>query len=145
MEKHPYSHLFRMKSILTNVTKKIPLAMRCTLLLLFMSVGLAFADSGYAQKTLLDLSMENKTVDEVLTEIQKNTGFVFFYNNNVVDTDRKVSVKASNENVFKVLDQIFKGTSIGYKVSEKNIVLYEKNAADSAEATQQKRELKGNV
>ena len=76
MEKHPNSHLFRMKSILTNVTKKIPLAMKCTLLMLFVCVGLAFAGNGYAQNTLLDLSMENKTVDEVLSEIQKNTGFV---------------------------------------------------------------------
>lgn len=117
MEKHPNSHLFRMKSILTNVTKKIPLAMKCTLLMLFVCVGLAFAGNGYAQNTLLDLSMENKTVDEVLSEIQKNTGFVFFYNNNVVDTDRKVSVRVKNENVFKVLDQIFKDTAIGYKVS----------------------------
>jgi len=100
--------------------------MKCTLLMLFVFVGLAFADSGYAQKTMLNLSMENRTVDEVLSEIQKNTGFVFFYNNNVVDTDRKVSVKVKNENVFKVLDQIFQGTSVGYKVSEKNIVLYEK-------------------
>ncbi len=119
--------------------------MKCTLLMLFVFVGLAFADSGYAQKTMLNLSMENRTVDEVLSEIQKNTGFVFFYNNNVVDTDRKVSVKVKNENVFKVLDQIFQGTSVGYKVSEKNIVLYEKNAPGVAEATQQKKTLKGNV
>lgn len=149
MEKHCRIHLFRVKSILTNVIKKAPLAMKCTLVMLFVCVGLAFADTGYAQKTTLDLSAENRTVEEILTEIQNTTGFVFFYNNNVVDTDRKVSVKVENENIFKVLDKVFEGTSIGYKISDKNIVLYNekgsRNVEETQEAAQQKRTLKGNV
>ena len=47
--------------------KKIPLAMRCTLFMLFCLVGMTFANEGYAQKTIVNIALENKTVDEVLT------------------------------------------------------------------------------
>jgi hypothetical protein len=51
--------------------KKIPLAMRCTLFMLFCLVGMTFANEGYAQKTMVNIALENKTVDEVLTELEQ--------------------------------------------------------------------------
>ncbi|EBD1747184.1 hypothetical protein FHJ60_10120, partial [Campylobacter jejuni] len=86
--------------------------MRCTLFMLFCLVGMTFANEGYAQKTMVNIALENKTVDEVLTELEQGTEFVFFYNNKQIDVKRRVSVRANNKTIFKVLNDVFKGTNI---------------------------------
>ena len=131
MEKRRNVLLTSLKSILMNVSTKIPLTMKCTLFILFAFVGLAFADNGYAQKTELNLSMKNQSVEEILNEIEKNTGFSFFYNDNAIDTERRVSVSVEKGHIQEVLDQVFAGTSIGYKVTGKNIVLYNKKTENA--------------
>ena len=50
MKKHYCIQSFRAKSVLMRCMKKIPLAMRCTLFMLFCLVGMTFANEGYAQK-----------------------------------------------------------------------------------------------
>ena len=45
--------------------------MRCTLFMLFCLVGMTFANEGYAQKTMVNIALEDKTVDEVLTELEQ--------------------------------------------------------------------------
>ena len=75
---------------------------------------------------MVNIALENKTVDEVLTELEQGTEFVFFYNNKQIDVKRRVSVRANNKTIFKVLNDVFKGTNIGYKVLDRNIILYDK-------------------
>lgn len=120
--------------------------MRCTLFMLFCLVGMTFANEGYAQKTMVNIALEDKTVDEVLTELEQGTEFVFFYNNKQIDVKRRVSVRANNKTIFKVLNDVFKGTNIGYKVLDRNIILYDKAiGADGIQATLQAATVKGSV
>ena len=67
--------------------------------------------------------MNNKSVQEVLDEIEKQSDFHFFYNNKQVNTSRIVSIKSKQKNVFNVLEQLFSGTNISYKVLDKSIIL----------------------
>ena len=146
MKKHYCIQSFRAKSVLMRCMKKIPLAMRCTLFMLFCLVGMTFANEGYAQKTMVNIALEDKTVDEVLTELEQGTEFVFFYNNKQIDVKRRVSVRANNKTIFKVLNDVFKGTNIGYKVLDRNIILYDKAiGADGIQATLQAATVKGSV
>ncbi|WP_244440318.1 SusC/RagA family TonB-linked outer membrane protein [Bacteroides rodentium] len=120
--------------------------MRCALFMLFCLVGMTMANEGYAQKTMVNLALEDKTVDEVLTELEQGTEFVFFYNNKQIDVKRRVSVQANNKTIFKVLNDVFKGTNVGYKVLDRNIVLYDKAiGADGVQATMQTLTVKGSV
>ncbi|WP_240058207.1 SusC/RagA family TonB-linked outer membrane protein, partial [Bacteroides uniformis] len=120
--------------------------MRCTLFMLFCLVGMTFANEGYAQKTMVNIALENKTVDEVLTELEQGTEFVFFYNNKQIDVKRRVSVRANNKTIFKVLNDVFKGTNIGYKVLDRNIILYDKAVgADGVQMALQAATVKGSV
>ena len=146
MKKHYCIQSFREKSVLMRCMKKIPLAMRCTLFMLFCLVGMTFANEGYAQKTMVNIALENKTVDEVLTELEQGTEFVFFYNNKQIDVKRRVSVRANNKTIFKVLNDVFKGTNIGYKVLDRNIILYDKAVgADGVQMALQAATVKGSV
>lgn len=120
--------------------------MRCTLFMLFCLVGMTFANDSYAQKTMVSLALEDRTVDEVLTELEQGTEFVFFYNNKQVDVNRRVSVQVNNKTIFKVLNDMFKGTNIGYKVLDRNIILYDKAVgAEEVQATMQAITVKGTV
>lgn len=120
--------------------------MRCTLFMLFCLVGMTFANDSYAQRTMVNIALDNRTVDEVLTELEHGTEFVFFYNNKQVDVKRRVSVTANNKTIFKVLEDVFKGTNVAYKVLDRNIILYDKVAGtDELQTTMQVSTLKGSV
>lgn len=60
---------------------KIPLAMRLFVLILICSITLVHASNSYAQNTVIKIEVQNKTVSEVLSEIEKQSDFTFFFNN----------------------------------------------------------------
>ena len=66
--------------------------MKTTLFMLFCFVGFISANDGYAQKVLLNIASQDKTVNEVLNEIEQKTEFTFFYNNRQIDVNRRVSI-----------------------------------------------------
>ena len=60
---------------------KIPLAMRLFVLILICSITLVHASNSYAQNTVIKIEVQNKTVSEVLSEIEKQSDFTFFFDN----------------------------------------------------------------
>ena len=71
------------------LAQKILLIMRLTLFLMVFSVLSAFSSS-YAQKTKLNLKVQNSQVKEVLNEIENQSDFFFMYDNHQVDVERRV-------------------------------------------------------
>lgn len=114
---------FRMVKSPFAILKKIPLCMRLSIVMLFLSVGLTFAENSYSQSTRLSLDVKNQTVQNVLDEIEKQSEFHFFYNNKQVNTNRIVSIKSNDKNVFTILEELFQGTNTHYSVMEKSIIL----------------------
>ena len=54
------------------------------------------------------------------------TSFKFLYRNTAVNVNSRVSLKAKNKTVLKVLDRLFRNTQIEYQIIEKQIVLTKK-------------------
>lgn len=100
--------------------------MRLLIIMLCISVGCISAANTYAQNTILELNVENQTVESVLNKIEAQTEFVFFYNSKQVDVHRRVSITANKQNVFKILDELFKNTDVAYSVLDKSIILSNK-------------------
>lgn len=134
--------LFRRMNSIVVILKKIPFCMKLSVVLLFIGIALAKAAPGYSQTALLTLNAENRTVQEVLDEIEKQSDFHFFYNNKQVNTARIVTLRSNRKNVFNVLEQLFAGTGITYKILDKSIIL---SPADVLEAQQQAKEITGVV
>ncbi|MDR2139339.1 MAG: TonB-dependent receptor [Tannerella sp.] len=97
--------------------------MKLTCVFLFVSVSFAFAADSYAQNTFITMNLSDKSVAEVLETIENETEFNFYYNSKLVDTNRLVSVRVKNEHVYAVLDQLFSGHHVSYKVMDKDIIL----------------------
>jgi len=111
-----FSDSFRMPPKITKV-------MKIALVLLCLSINAAFAAGSYAQNTALTINMTEQTVANVLETIENQSDFNFFYNSKLVNVNRKVSVNATNKDVFAILDQLFKGTDVAYKVVDKDVIL----------------------
>ena len=97
--------------------------MKLTCLSLCLSIGLTYASSSYAQSASISLNITNQTVADVLETIEKQSEFNFFYNGKLVDVERKVSVNATNKDVYALLDQLFEATNVAYKVVDKDVIL----------------------
>ena len=57
---------------------RIPLPMRLLIIMLCISMGCINAANSYAQNTILELNVNNQTVESVLNEIEAQTEFMFF-------------------------------------------------------------------
>jgi TonB-linked SusC/RagA family outer membrane protein len=100
----------------------------------------------HAQDAYLAMNDESQTVREVFGEIESTSNYIFFYLDNSLDLDRRVSVKVSGEQVEKVLDQIFAGTNNRYHISERQIIVSQiPTPAPAARQTQQGRSISGVV
>lgn len=93
------------------------------LLFLWMSMSFCLAAETYSQETFFTIESNNLTVKEVFNKIEKESEYIFFYLDNSVDLNRKVSVKARKEQVSKILDQIFEGTDTHYYISDRQIII----------------------
>ena len=93
------------------------------LLFLWMSMSFCLAAETYSQETFFTIESNNLTVKEVFNKIEKESEYIFFYLDNSVDLNRKVSVKAQKEQVSKILDQIFDGTDTHYYISDRQIII----------------------
>lgn len=110
--------------------------------LVFCSFQLFANTISYASSTTLSVDIVNQKVSDVLSEIEKQSEFQFFYNSELVNVNRTVSVKAKSKDVFAILDLLFKDTNVNYKVVDKDIILTYKEAAAPQ---QQKRVLTGKI
>ena len=81
------------------------------------------------------MEVQNKTVGEILKEIEKQSEFDFFFDNTLIDLNRRVSVTSRNGDIFKVLEKVFKGTNVKYSILDKKIVLT--TNADNTQTVQQ--------
>lgn len=96
--------------------------MRITTFLLLVCVFCSFAENTHSQNARVSISKRNAQLDEVLSEIENQTDYLFIYNNKV-DVNRRVSVKAKNQPVSAVLSSILKNSGVNYAMEGTHIVL----------------------
>lgn len=99
--------------------------MRLTVLIFFLSL-LHVSASVYSQKTKLNLILENATLQKVFKAIQDQSEFDFFYNDEQIPADARISANYSNGTVEEILGSVLKGTGLNYYVLDKDIVISSK-------------------
>ena len=117
------------------------------LFLCFLLLGMdySFASyNNYSQFKTLSVSVSNSTLREVLKTIEKSSQFVFFYLDDAVNLDRKVSIDSKNKNIEEILSELFEGTSCTYRISDRQIFISGKAPASTGQQ-QNKRKISGRV
>jgi len=105
-----------------KMVHKIWMIMRLIVFLFFVSLFHVSA-SVYSQKARLNIKVENATLQQVFKAIQEQSEFDFFYKNEQIPSDTRVSINCENEVVEVILNNILKGTGLGYHVLDKDIVI----------------------
>jgi len=101
--------------------KKPLLIMKLTLLFMIVCTMQSMAGSGANAQTV-SLRAENKEIGKVLSAIQRQGDFRFVFNSRLADMNKKVSVEFKNVDITNVMQQLFSGTSLTYKVLDNNLV-----------------------
>ena len=94
-------------------------------MLTFMLSGL-YATESYSQTVRISLNMKNSTVKEVLKKIENCSEFTFFYNDEIIDVDKRVTLNAEDLSISDILTTILPNCS--YTISNKNIIITVKEA-----------------
>ena len=106
--------------------------MKLFILLTVFGVSICFATNSYSQTTILSINVNNMTVKEVFSEIRKNSEYIFFYRDGVVDLERKVSLHLKNQKIDAILDKLFENTNNDYVISDRQITITHKQEAAPA-------------
>ena len=94
--------------------------MKLIAIILFASC-LQVSAKSYGQKVTLHL--ENVSIEKVLKEIKKQTGYLFFYKSEEIKNAGRVSVNVDNAEVSEVLRQTLSTTRLAFTIVDKTIVL----------------------
>lgn len=87
----------------------------------------------------INLSVKNKAMREVIKEIEKNSDYRFFYNEDLKGLNEPITLAATNSSIHMVMDQIGEQASVSFIFRDNNqIVLSPKQA-------QQRKSIQGTV
>jgi hypothetical protein len=102
---------------------KVLRVMRLTSYLVLLTIFQAVAGNSYSQNTRLSFKMNDAKVKDVLNVIEEKSEFYFLFNSKLVDVDRKVDINVSNQQIDKILTNLFAGYNVGYTVMDRQIII----------------------
>jgi TonB-linked SusC/RagA family outer membrane protein len=115
------------------LTKLLTIMKISTLLLFICAFSVSATVPLKAQK--LTLNLENVTMRQIFDEIEKQTGFKFFYVDEQVDVNRTLNLALNDRPVEEVLNDLFDKTQIQYKVFEDKLVVLWPNMVQQNKVT----------
>ena len=110
----------------------------------FLVAALQAKSPGYGQAKTFTVSLKNVTLKEVISYVEKNSQYVFFFKPEVINQSTQISVSLKNATVKQLLDKVSEQANIVYEMKERQIVLKEKKVSEQS-VSQKKRLLQGLV
>lgn len=101
---------------------KLLRVMKITCILLMIAL-IQVTASTYSQSTKLTLDMKNVTLSELLDKIEQDSEFRFFYDSDGIDRSALVSLSATDTNIEDILNDLFRGSDVGYEIFDRYIIL----------------------
>ena len=103
------------------------LILKTFLVILLWSTCLVSGYRGHAQeRTTVTVNMTDVTLNEVITELKKQTKYDFFYNSELVKSKGRVSVRARNLDLREVLEQVLTPVGLEYAIQQDLITIRER-------------------
>lgn len=82
-----------------------------------------FCGVSRAQDLKNPVAMSSVTVEKVLSEIEKNSDYLFMFSDSKIDTQRRVDISTVSRNVDDVLKELFAGTQVVWRKDGGKIIL----------------------
>jgi len=120
------------------------------LLIIALMTGITYSKPILAQEVLnkkINLSVKDRTLADVLKMLAKTHQVEFIYNQDVIQTNNKISVDFSNQALRQVLDKLLTQYHINYQVFKSKIILIDAQpqAGEIAKSNVQAVDITGKV
>ncbi|MBJ6369607.1 TonB-dependent receptor [Snuella sedimenti] len=98
------------------------IAMRAFLLFICIGLSSAYANHSYAQ-TKINVNVKEITFEELFKVIQSESKYVFFYKDSDLNIGKKVTLNIQNAPLESILNTVFKGTNLNFKIKNRQVVI----------------------
>ena len=115
--------------------------MRIVAILILISITQTFALDAYAQNKRLSLDVKNKTIINILEEIEDQSEFYFMFDASRIDVNQRKTVDCENQPIRNILDKLFEDTGIIYSINDRQVLLTTIEKSD----TEQQKTVNGRV
>ncbi len=119
--------------------KKLIMELKIAILLIVAGVSNVFGAATYSQVARVSLDMNNRSLEQVMDEIESQSEFYFIFNQKQIDVNRVVDIHSDNQLITDILPELFKDTNVNYVVLDRKILLttdeMDKSLASSAGQT----------
>lgn len=124
--------------------RKVACIMKLTVLLFLTNVCMAFS-STYSQQTKLTLSGKNVSIRDVLSNVEDKSEFRFFFNNELIDLNKRISYNIDKGTIFELLDVVLQKNGIHYEVMDRTIILSPKPEDKTGQVVQERGKITGKI
>ena len=97
--------------------------MKTTRFLFLLGILNVCAFNAYSQNARVTMNHTNTPLRIILNDIESQTSYLFVIINSQVDTQKAYSINVESKPVSAVLDKLFEGENINYKMQGNHIVL----------------------
>lgn len=101
---------------------KIARIMKITAILVLTGI-LQLSATTYAQEHRVSVAVENGTFYDVVSQIEKQSEFMFFYKSGEIDNNQRIDLKVDNKLVTEILNELTKNNNLTYKITGKHIII----------------------
>jgi hypothetical protein len=93
-------------------------------------LGLVMTLSSIAQQksTLININLQQVSFDKIISELEKQSGYLFTYDANLVNVNQKYSIAISNKNIDETLTEWLSALKVDYKKTSSQIILKAKKS-----------------
>jgi TonB-linked SusC/RagA family outer membrane protein len=71
----------------------------------------------------MSITVKDGTFYDVVKQIEKQSDFLFFYKNEEINDNQRVSLVAKNKLLFEILDELLKDQGLGYRIIDKHVII----------------------
>ena len=103
--------------------RKIPIVLKTTILLVFLGFVQVYGKSIYPQEPIVNLNLKGATLVQAFEEIEKQSNYIFFYNDRDINRRVRVHANLSDISVQSALDSILSGQKLTYEMIDRQIVI----------------------
>lgn len=125
-------------------TKKIIHIMKLWTIFSFVCIFQLYAVDSYSQKSTVNIQKSSLTLNELISEIEKQTDYLFIFSKEDIDLNRPVKVNKQSKDVNAVLAEVFDKSDITYTLNNTYISL-RKKGTDIAVPQQDKKSISGQI
>lgn len=95
--------------------------------LFYICIGLSsIYASTISGQNIISMKAKNLTIEQFFNEIQNNSDYMFFYKDDVLNVNIKITLSVKNAKISSVLDKAFSNSSLKYKIIKNQIIVKNK-------------------